>query len=391
MQKSSNRLIPLEAYRGIAAFVVLVHHYFLGFSPYTTGLLEERRNSESLVGQPFFALLSGTSAVAFFFTLSGFVLCWSYFNNENPQKLLLSFLKRFPRLVAIVTITTLSSYALFRFGLYYFREAAEVSSSPWLATFAYADWTPAFEPSFFKALAQGLTTFFTGQANYNTNLWTMRPEFFGSMVVYMLACFVSMVLGYRYLLYAFAVLSVSAIGYNQHIFPFVVGTFLSAHLAKRKAVISFPIALMLTAVGLYFLGYIIPEKSYAWVSFMPGALRGYIQTFFHTLGSACIIFATMANQRLFHNLSGSFFRLLGQLSFPLYLVHTLVICSISSYAYLYLTHAGVDSGLILITVFLITVGACIGLALPLSRFDDWWVGRVNASAKHVMEKTLHTH
>ena len=74
-------------------------------------------------------------------------MCWSYFTHEHPQKLVLAFLKRFPRLAALVTATTLASYALFKLELYYFRDAAEISGSPWLATFAYAcsdEWHQTF-------------------------------------------------------------------------------------------------------------------------------------------------------------------------------------------------------------------------------------------------------
>jgi peptidoglycan/LPS O-acetylase OafA/YrhL len=388
MRSSETRLVPLEAFRGMAACIVLVMHFFLGFSPYTLGVLENARNSESLVGQPYFAFFNGTGAIIFFFTLSGFVLCWSYFNEERPEKLILAFLKRFPRLAGIVVVTTVASYGLFKFGLYYFEEAAQVSASPWLATFASSGWTPEFEPAFHKAVIQGLTTFFTGNVTYNSNLWTMQPEFFGSMIVYMLAGFLSMVLGYRHLLYAFAILSISALGFNQHLLPFIVGLFLSVYLAKRKTHVPLGVSMLLIAAGLYMLGYLIPEKAYAWVSHLDGMARIYFQTAFHTLGSACLIFAVMANRRLFEKLNGGLFKLLGRLSFPLYLVHTPVICSVSSYVYLQMTTAQMSNRIILITVFLVTAVVSIGFALLLSQLDEWWVKKVNDTAKQWVRKNL---
>jgi peptidoglycan/LPS O-acetylase OafA/YrhL len=345
-------------------------------------VLENARTNDSLIGAPYFALFNGTGAIIFFFTLSGFVLCWSYFNHEHPQKLILAFLKRFPRLAGIVTVTTLASYALFKLRLYYFHDAAQLSSSPWLATFALSGWTPEFEPSFFKALIQGLTTFFTGNVSYNSNLWTMQPEFFGSMIVYMLAGFVSMILNYRHLPYAFALLSISALGFNQHIFPFVVGIFLSIYLAKHKPQIPLPISLLLIAAGLYLLGYMIPEKAYAWASHLGGIMKIYSQTTFHTLGSSCIIFAIMANRRLFQSLNGGVFKLLGKLSFPLYLVHTLVICSLSSYVYLQMTAAQVSHRVTLITVFMVTAVISLGLALLVARLDDSVPDHCNARKHH---------
>ncbi|KDD69808.1 peptidoglycan/LPS O-acetylase OafA/YrhL [Pseudomonas sp. BT76 TE3572] len=382
-EHGNNRLIPLEAYRGIAAFIVLIHHFFLGFSPYTTGLMEKTRNKDSLIGQPFFALFNGTAAVAFFFTLSGFVLCWSYFNHENPQKLFLAFIKRFPRLAATVTITTIASYILFKLNLYYFHEASQLSSSLWLEAFANG-LTPEFEPRFLDALAQGITTFFTGENNYNSNLWTMKPEFFGSIFVYMLACFISLILGYRFLIYALLVISISALFYNNLIFPFVVGTFVSSYLAKNRKEISFRASIVLIILGLYMLGYMIPEKSYAWASLTPEVFKKNTQTILHTLGSACIIFATMTNKKLFQSLNGRFLRFIGKISFPLYLIHTLIICSLSSYAYLALTTYGTNHQLSLIIVFIITATSSIALAFPLSIFDDWWVKQVNSTARKIL-------
>ena len=384
--RENNRLIPLEAYRGIAAFIVLIHHFFLGFSPYTTGLLEQLRNKDSFVGQPFFALFNGTAAVGFFFTLSGFVLCWSYFNHENPKKLLSAFLKRFPRLAATVTITTVASYFLFKLDLYYFHEASKLSLSPWLDAFANG-LTPGFEPSFIDSLLQGLTTFFTGEYSYNNNLWTMKPEFFGSIIVYMLTCFIALILGYRFLLYALMITSISALFYNDFIFPFVIGTFLSCYLAKNKKEISLKASAMLIIIGLYMLGYIIPEKYYAWVSHTPDILKAHTRTLLHTLGSACIIFATMTNRIIFMRLNGQLFRFIGKISFPLYLVHTLIICSLSSYIYLILVNHGVGNQVSLIIVFIVTVAASVALALPLSAFDDWWVKQVNSGARKILAET----
>jgi peptidoglycan/LPS O-acetylase OafA/YrhL len=386
MQHSENRLIPLEAFRGIAAFIVLIHHYFLAFSPYTTGFLEISRNNESLIGQSYFAFLNGTAAVIFFFTLSGFVLCWSYFNHENPRKLFHASIKRFPRLVAIVTITTISSFILFKFDLYYFHEASKLSLSPWLGSFSFSGWTTQFEPNFLKALIQGLTTFFTGQKTYNPVLWTMKPEFFGSMVVFILAYFISIVLGYRHLLFTFIILAFLAICFSKNIFPFIVGTFLSAYLAKNKSQITFTTALTFNFIGLYMLGYLIPEKAYAWASIIPSSLKNHFQTSFHTLGSIFIIYATMANQRLFQNLNGRFFKLLGKLSFSIYLIHFLVICSVSSYVFMGMTIAKVNSQFTLVTVFFVTLFCSIGLALPLSKLDDYWVRKVNVITNQFSKK-----
>ena len=144
MNSNTGRLIPLEALRGAAALIVLIHHFFLGFRPETSGLIAGTRTARSLLGSPLFVFLNGTGAVYFFFVLSGFVLCWSFFGNGDLERLKLAFFKRLPRLMGAVTVTTVGSYLLFRLGLYQFQEAARLSGSPWLATFANSGWTPRF-------------------------------------------------------------------------------------------------------------------------------------------------------------------------------------------------------------------------------------------------------
>lgn len=374
----AGRLTPLEAYRGIAAIIVLVHHFFLGFSPQTTGLLSSDRTADSLIGTYYFVFFNGTGAVHFFFSLSGFVLCWSYFQREDTDKLSLAFLKRYPRLVGIVTVTTIASFLLFWLNLYHFQAASELSKSKWLSQFGFAIDPAHFQPNFLKAALEGLTTFFTGAASYNSNLWTMKHEFYGSLLVYMIALFVSRALNYRYLPYAFVLLLISASFYNLLMAPFVVGLFLSLYVAKKAPAISLLPALALIVLGLYMMGYMVPEKSYRWAALLPGLVQAHLALPMHTIGACLIILATMANGQIFRSLDGYIFRLLGRMSFPLYLVHLLVIGSISSYVYIRLNHAGLGAVTLLAITFAVTVLVSILASVPLLRLDEWWVQQINS-------------
>jgi peptidoglycan/LPS O-acetylase OafA/YrhL len=106
----NRRLIPLEATRGIAAIIVLIHHFYLAFMPL---------KKEAMEGHWYYIFFNGTGAVYFFFVLSGFVLCWSYFHTGNLNLLKVALFKRLPRLAAPVLITTCTSFMLFYFGLYF--------------------------------------------------------------------------------------------------------------------------------------------------------------------------------------------------------------------------------------------------------------------------------
>ena len=380
-----NRLIPLEAMRGLAAVIVLIHHVLLGFAPYTSGLLPQARSADSLVGKWYFFLFNGTSAVTFFFTLSGFVLCWAYFNSGDRHQLLKAFFKRWPRLVGLVLITTLASYLLFKLGFYYYQPAALISNSTWLANFGCPTpycpdgWAADFEPNLFDAFTQGLTTFFTGNSSYNTNLWTMQQEFIGSIVVFLMAAFVALILSFNYLFSAAIIFSVWALSINPFMVPFVAGIFTSAIIAKHKTRLALHYALLMMITGIYLLSYLIPEKDFAWVAQLqyPRLVVDNIRIIINTVASVLIIFAIMSNDFIFNKLNGKLFAFLGKLSFPLYLVHTLVICSISSLGYMTMHHYGYAHDHILIATFLITLASSIIICLPLIYMDAMWLNRIN--------------
>src|SRR3954454_20974042 len=101
------RLIELEAVRGIASFVVLAHHCFLGFAPSLLHGLVTPPGPGSLFGTPLFAFMNGGAAVVVFFVLSGFVLTYRAIERDDPKPLLAGALKRWPRLALPVVISTM--------------------------------------------------------------------------------------------------------------------------------------------------------------------------------------------------------------------------------------------------------------------------------------------
>lgn len=181
----------------------------------------------------------------FFFVLSGFVLCWSYFHSRDHASLKRSVIKRWPRLAGPVLITTLASYCLFKLGAYHFSEAALLTKSPWLGTFALSGWTPEFTPNIFKAIIQGITTFFSGDATYNSNLWTMQPEFLGSLVVFLLGALIVSIFSLQYVILLAPLFLVWALGTNMYFFPFVLGLFLAAWMAGSSKTRTMELAIAL--------------------------------------------------------------------------------------------------------------------------------------------------
>jgi len=372
-----SRLLPLEALRGLAAIIVVIHHFFLGFSPSTTGFLIETRNAESIVGHWYFFLFNGSAAVTFFFTLSGVVLYSKYLKTNDTNDLLITFLKRWPRLTFPVLITSLLSYFLFKLNFYFFKDASVITKSSWLATFANSGWTINFNPDFFKVTYEALTTFFNGNSNYNSNLWTMKPEFIGSNFIFLLAIFFTF-FNYRIFLLFLSALSFLALSVYPAIFSFAAGFFLSTLVLRGKfshSIKSINLSLVLIFIGVYFLGYSIPEKDYLWAISFVGFKN--LSIFIHTLGSIFLIYGILINRPIYGRLNGRLSNFLGQISFPLYLIHILVISSLSSYFFIKLYQLGFNKQVVLALTFASTIFGSVIISIPLIYIDKLWVSYIN--------------
>ena len=96
LEQTGNKIKCLEGIRGIAAFIVLLHHFTLGFYPayYSMNLAEghmDNGNVEKMVGTSLLNFfVNGSMAVSIFFVLSGIVLSYSFFKTKNVRQLFLS-------------------------------------------------------------------------------------------------------------------------------------------------------------------------------------------------------------------------------------------------------------------------------------------------------------
>jgi peptidoglycan/LPS O-acetylase OafA/YrhL len=373
--------IPLEALRGIAALVVVLNHSLDGFLPRYSGL-DSGHAGDSLQGSIFYLLINAPSAVCLFFVLSGYILTRRYCLSGDIGILLKGAVKRWPRLMGPVLATVLVSYALFFFHLYHFEDAGARSGSSWLVAFAGAfhqvlgpDVT-AQSIHWQDALLQGaFLTFFRGDWRYDGSLWTMHFELIGSFIVFgaapiLLAARKSSV----YLTVGLVIFGVALLYYmkaEMAAFPIGVGL---AVLLPRGHALSAWVAYPAILLSLFLLGY--PGGAfgtYAMFGFL--ADHGMPFTYPQIVGAAILIGVIETFPPIRELFSGRFSRFVGSLSFPIYLLHALVICSVGSWVYL-------RSGAVpaIVTAFAVSVVA----SLPLIKFNDWWVAQVNLLADRVL-------
>jgi peptidoglycan/LPS O-acetylase OafA/YrhL len=362
-----SKIIPLEALRGAAALVVVIHHFFLGFLPYYHGILPGTLSESALVGSPAFVMINGTGAVVVFFVLSGYVLSLKGRRHDAISAILDTALKRWLRLMPLVLISVMVSCGLFHLGLNYHDAAGRLSGSDWLSKFAYSSLSPGEIPSFSAAFAQGFyRTFFLGESYLNTSLWTMWIEFEASYIVLSLALLIRSKAAWA-LLGLVPMLGWWLLFNNTWLFPFILGMALAVFpLANIR--ISRTLTFVLLGIGLYLCGYFFPINHYSWASYLPlpDIQR---QVLLLGIGASFLVFVFGTRNILTEMSQGVFARLLGKISFPLYLMHVLVICSVCSWIY-----ATMDSGVLRIT--LTALALPLTLVLPvwlMSLSDSWWL------------------
>jgi peptidoglycan/LPS O-acetylase OafA/YrhL len=368
----------LETLRGLASVAVLFWHIMLGFYP--AGL-------EILQNQVWFGLMNGPAAVSFFFVLSGFVLTRSFFLTHDSNQILRNALKRWPRLAMPVLIAALGSWALFHFGLYRFGEAGGIIESEWLTTFANAflhNPQQATRLSLSDAVLQGsFMTFFRGDDYFDTNLWTMRYEFIGSFVAFFLAMLIVLTT-IKYLDWYFIFIAFALCHYAGSIYgAFPLGVALAAKLPRNYNIISGFTAIVILCAGVYLIGYRgQPGNAFKILSASP---LGGSALFLNMVGSVLLIVAAETSTSMRRALASNWGVVLGRLSFPLYLVHVPVLCSLGCGVFLaVLPGSGMDAAKVIAGG--VTIVAAFLFAFPLSVVNEWWIRRLNIVVSNLMRK-----
>ncbi|WP_346935298.1 acyltransferase [Clostridium sp.] len=317
-----------DGLRGLAALVVVIQHYILAFYPAIFSRSDELRHTSyafetTLASTPFNIFFNGNFAVCIFFVLSGYVLTNKFFITKNAEYITAGACKRYIRLMVPVLVIISTAYIFMKLSLFNNIEVAKITlSSNWLAT------TYDFEPNLMSMLKQATFGVFVGSDfSYNTSLWTMGYEFLGSFLVFSLAIIFGK-LKKRYIFY-----TITAIYFvKTYYLAFILGMILSdcynsnyEIIRKLKGRCASIICLIL---GLFMGSYpLVPTDNtiYKYMnieSFEPGV-------FYRTLGAVLLMIAIMNSKLLIEFFSSKVMIFLGKISFSMYLIHLIIICSFS--------------------------------------------------------------
>lgn len=352
--KGKHQYSSLDGVRGLAALSVLLLHYVTAFAPFLIGYEVTRRHTSLdriVATTPLQLPVAGNLAVCVFFVLSGFVLSLKYFKLKDANILVSSAVRRYFRL-AIPTIgSVLLAYFVLRIGGMHTQQTAAVTeSSSWLATF----WN--FPAHVFTAVYQGVYgVFVTSDATYNIVLWTMHFELFGSFLVFMfLALFgklpnrwffyglFGLVFVKSYYLGFFAGIVIADIFTN---YPQLVDKLRDRYLWGL-----FAVAIVL---GTWPTTSIYPSL-YDHIH-LPLFSPLLLAIFAHTVAATIIIVAVLKLQVLTRFFETRPLQFLGKVSFSLYLLHFIILCSIACYLFdVFVPHLGYGKSVLL--TFIPSVG-----------------------------------
>jgi peptidoglycan/LPS O-acetylase OafA/YrhL len=377
------KLLELEALRGIAAAIVLCHHFFLYVAPRLHG-----RNFPddpiALVRTPLYALVNGSAAVTIFFVLSGFVLTLRAMEQRDWRQILVGVLKRWPRLALLVVTVNVLSAAFLIFGLY--------RGSGWfnLGRFPGANASEHGISVIQLAVTEGLfSTFVNGKANFNLSLWTMHYELFGSVAAYATALvlifqrsfFRAMAIGAGAI-----VMTATLTGEGGSYFAMLVAGVLIARvyleretLARALSFMSpfrVPIVLGLASLVVVLFGYDGYSKPVGFYAFVAPFASPWIGPLVHGIAAVFIMVLVLFYDPVRRLLNGPTASLLGRLSFPIYLVHLPILHALISPLHSVVA-ARFGSAVAALTAFAFFVALTLTAAYPLAHLDEWWVRKLH--------------
>lgn len=357
-----NREIPkfdarADGLRGIASMNVVLTHYFACFVPVLlAGNYPRLYHGDGdalwiydVLRFPLFNIFyNGQFAVLVFFVLSGYVLTLPAYTG-NRDTINRRFWGRYLRLNIPVAVSVFLAWLMFTNGLFLVDGRVALPNPGWTEYHF-----PASIPVWQMLLEAVFTAVFEGDPSLNAPLWSIGTEFVGSMLL--LAFFFAP--GRRKWI---AVASVFVIGTAVYTTSavYLIAIFAGAHIVRLRP--GRAGVLVCGILGIYLGGYQQGSVYYDFLhvqSWLPSA-----KNMMNMAGAVCLTTAIIngfASRLLLHPWA----QFLGRVSFPLYILHFIVLVSFGFFAYDLLAHWAFVTGAHLVAY----VAVCLGVSLM---FEIW--------------------
>ncbi len=323
--QKTGKLVPLEGLRGIAAAIVVLYHLVLGFTPKGVGVVPHGHGGWDVVFQFGLGLLNGGASVAVFFVLSGFILSLPFSKDRSIARVLAAMLKRWPRLAMLTTLACLFAWALIWASQDNYKAAAHVIGTQWMATHGNSPIEGHADVTWFDALREGLyKVFLFGDVHFDSPLWTMRIELFGSFAIFLAAPVLFAIRSWPVRLSLIALVMVGAGDTYPvtYISDFLVGVVLAMLFAEdRMPNFKNWQAAILGLLAIYLFSFTYEQTLLIHAPIKAMLPVGDNAHFIWDAGAALIILLLLGNPFLKRIFSKTWAVWLGLLSFPIYLLH----------------------------------------------------------------------
>jgi peptidoglycan/LPS O-acetylase OafA/YrhL len=290
--------------------------------------------------------------------------------------LIIGALKRWFRLFLPAFMSVMLSWLLFHFNLYAYREAAAISKSGWLLTFGFA-MNPPFDPTFLAALKDGMReAIYHDNRSFNPPLWTIHIELIGSYIAFAFAALIGSLRGRNWAIaLAFLLLGLTTYFFEPWLSAFLAGTLLAFYTPRFESLKN-TTGLAFLTLGIVFLGYREPIGFYGFLGFLNPINGEILRSYTSTIGAVLVMMSFVGFEPLRRHLQGPVARLLGRMSFPIYLVHIILLFSLGSAAFVLAKDTNSYNSSLMVAA-LALVPAILALAGLFAVIDLKWIAFVN--------------
>jgi peptidoglycan/LPS O-acetylase OafA/YrhL len=360
-----HRLAYVDGLRGIAAFTVVISHFLCAFYPaFITANPADIHTVSGIeviaATTPFNILYSGNLAVCIFFVISGYVLSYSYFSTGDAEQIYSSAFRRYPRLMIPVLATSLLFFAGMLCNIFPAGETAALTGSAWLKRMFVHE--PGLAGMLWNIWVE-MVMRYTVETPYNPVLWTIGHEIRGSFLVYLLLLLCGKRNARLWIYLLFAVLLI-----KSYYILFVAGMLLcDLQLKGRLRSPGYAVKIVLLLLACWLGSYRLIPAPGTWSMLDP--LCHVIKP--QAAAAIILFYVLMLSPRVQGIFTNRISRFLGDISYSMYLVHLLVICSFSCYLFSWLYGSGVSYP----PAFCITLTTSSALIFMLSALIDRTVDR----------------
>jgi peptidoglycan/LPS O-acetylase OafA/YrhL len=239
------------------------------------------------------------------------------------------------------------------------------------------------EISWMAAVRDGLyQVFLSGGSKFDSPLWTMRIELFGSFAVFIIA---PLLFGLKNWAPRLAVIGAVMVAGGAafpltYISDFLVGTILAMLFAEdRMPAFSNKAAAGMALAGLYLFCFSAGENHLIHAPIKAVLPAGETAHYVWDASAALIIMVLLGNPFLHQLFSKSWAVWLGLLSFPLYLLHVPIMLSAGAVSITSAVGPFGTTGAVLLAAA-VTLVVTLACALPLAWVDKTWTGLLGRAA-----------